>query len=166
MNSDHDRYDPPADTWKVMDRHQRTLGFVDGKTHEDAIAAVEGRPDLSPITQRGYYLRRMRESEISASEQWTEARRPAGARTGPWSSYSFLLADGSFVVVTPERPGWKWAWHAPAQLTGKETVRLSADGFQSAQAAMADARKAVRAGAAPAEPAVTGPKTDDGTNPR
>lgn len=138
--------DAPADTWRVMDRHQRTFGFVEGETYEDARAAVEGRPDLWPVAERGFYLRRLRESEVAAREQWAEAWHPGNARSGPWSSYSFLLADGSYVLVTPEWQcrGWKWAWYAADQFTGREAVKLSADDFRSAQAAMADAGEAVR----------------------
>jgi hypothetical protein len=54
----------------------------------------------------------------------------------------------SFVLTAEEtldwqHRGWKWAWYAAGQFTGREAVRLSTDDFWSAQAAMADAREAV-----------------------
>ncbi len=81
--------DRPSEVWQVMDRHQRTFAFVAAGTYREARAAVRSRPDLRALAE-------LRESEISLQEQCAEARHPSDERTGPWSSCSFLLADGSY----------------------------------------------------------------------
>ncbi len=141
--------DRPADTWRVMDRHQRTIAYVEGETHPQARAAVERRLDLLSITERGFYLRRLLASEIPAAhQQWAEARHPGGDGYRPWSSYSLLLPDGSYALVTPGRTRrhWRWTWRAAGTATGRHTTRLSPGSFPSAQEAMAAADEELRPG--------------------
>jgi hypothetical protein len=89
--------DAPSGTWRVMDRGQRTFAFVEGETFPDARAAVQQRPDLRTIAERGFYLRRLRESEVTAREQWAEARHP-GAESGPRDD----TAEGDYEDAVPD----------------------------------------------------------------
>ncbi|MGH3157037.1 MAG: hypothetical protein ACRDNF_10730 [Streptosporangiaceae bacterium] len=141
--------DRPADTWRVMDRHQRTIAYVEGETHPQARAAVERRLDLLSITERGFYLRRLLTSEVPAAhQQWAEARHAGTAGSGPWSSHSLLLPDGSYALVTPGRTRrhWRWTWRAGGTATGPHATRLSPGSFRSAQEAMAAADEELRPG--------------------
>jgi hypothetical protein len=145
-------YDQPADTWRVMDRQQRTIAYVDAETCQQARAAVQRRLDLLSITERGFYLRRLRGSEVTAAhEQWAEARHPGGTGHRAWSSYSLLLPDGSYALVTPgrNRARWRWTWRAGATATGPYASRLSPGSFPSAQEAIAAADEALRPGHSP-----------------
>jgi hypothetical protein len=142
-------HDQPADTWRVMDRHQQTIAYIDAETCQQARAAVQRRLDLLSITERGFYLRRLLASEVTAAhQQWTEARHPGSTGSRPWSSYSLLLPDGSCALVTPgrDRRRWRWTWRAAGTATGPHATRLSTRSFPTAQEAMDAADEELRPG--------------------
>jgi hypothetical protein len=142
-------YDRPADTWRVMDHQQRTIAYVDAETSQQARAAVQRRLDLLPVTERGFYLRRLLTSEVRAAHnQWAEARHPGGTGFRPWSSWSLLLPDGSYALATPGRTRrhWRWTWRAAGTATGPHATRLSPGSFPTAQEAMAAADQELRPG--------------------
>jgi hypothetical protein len=141
--------DRPADTWRVMDRQHRTIAYVDAETYEQASATAQRRLDLLPLTERGFYLRRLRSSEVPAAhDQWAQARHPATDGSTPWSSYSLLLPDGSHALVTPGRTRrhWRWTWRAAGTATGPHAIRLSTRSFPTAHEAMAAAEEELRPG--------------------
>ena len=73
---------------------------------------------------------------------WQQARHESDGR--PWASYSLILPDGSYIVVSPDRqqPGtWKWMRYRTFP-GADEDAQATCTEFTSARLAMGDAQEA------------------------
>ncbi len=73
---------------------------------------------------------------------WQQARHESDGRL--WTSYSLILPDGSYIVVSPDRqqPGtWKWMRYRTFP-GADEDAQATCTEFTSARLAMGDAQEA------------------------